>query len=124
MSKNASSWPVVPGSYVVGDPKAPVAVCTLTSERLMRPLANQPGVAIAGMVYTANLGITRIIVNLTSNPAIRFLLICGKDSALFRPGQSLVALSEHGVDSRRRIVDSVGYEPVLTTVDPKQVSQF
>ena len=83
-----------------------------------------PGVAIAGMVYTANLGITRIIVNITSNPAIRFLLICGKDSALFKPGQSLVALAEKGVDDKRRIIDAAGYDPVLPSIDPEQVAQF
>ena len=114
----------MPGTYQVGDPKGPVAVCALTSERLIGPLVKLPGVAIAGMVYTANLGITRIIVNLTSNPAIRFLLICGKDSALFRPGQSLIALSEHGVDDQHRIVEAVGYDPVLPSIDPKQVAQF
>src|SRR5215831_15302431 len=35
---------------------APVAVCVLTSEELMAPLALTPGVAIAGEVQTANLG--------------------------------------------------------------------
>ncbi len=114
----------MPGTYQVGDPNGPVAVCALTSERLISPLVALPGVAIAGMVYTANLGITRIIVNITSNPAIRFLLICGKDSALFKPGQSLVALSEKGIDDRRRIIDAAGYDPVLPSVDPQQVEQF
>jgi tetrahydromethanopterin S-methyltransferase subunit A len=76
------------------------------------------------MVYTANLGIMRIIVNITSNPAIRFLLVCGKDSALFKPGQSLVALAEKGVDDKRRIIDAAGYDPVLPSVDPQQVEQF
>src|SRR2546422_1834798 len=114
----------MPGTYQVGDPNGPVAVCALTSERLIGPLVALPGVAIAGMVYTANLGITRIIVNITSNPAIRFLLICGKDSALFKPGQSLVALAEKGVDEKRRIIDAAGYDPVLPSVDPQQVDQF
>src|SRR5881397_2332230 len=90
----------MPGTYQVGDPNGPVAVCALTSERLIGPLVVLPGVAIAGMVYTANLGITRIIVNITSNPAIRFLLICGKDSALFKPGQSLVALARRVLMTR------------------------
>jgi tetrahydromethanopterin S-methyltransferase subunit A len=121
---NAAKWPVVPGTYQVGNPDGPVAVCAFTSERLIGPLVDVPGVAIAGMVYTANLGITRIIVNITSNPAIRFLLLCGKDSALFRPGQSLVALAEHGVDDKRRIISAVGYDPVLPSVDPEQVTQF
>jgi tetrahydromethanopterin S-methyltransferase subunit A len=122
--KNDPSWPVMPGTHRVGDPNGPVAVCALTSEKLVSPLVGVHGVAIAGIVYTANLGITRIIVDITSNPAIRFLLICGKDSALFRPGQSLVALSEHGVDGQRRIVQAAGYDPVLPSIDPKQVAQF
>lgn len=114
----------MPGTYQVGDPSGPVAVCALTSEKLMGPLATVPGVAIAGMVYTANLGISRIIVNITSNPAIRFLLICGRDSALFKPGQSLVALSEKGIDDKKRIVNAAGYDPVLPSIDPEQVKQF
>src|SRR5437879_6701662 len=124
MSSTGSSWPVVAGTYKVVDPKAPVAVCALTSERLMDPLAGLPGVASAGMVYTANLGITRIILNVTTNPSIRFLLICGKESALFQPGQSLVALAEQGVDDAKRIIGSAGYDPVLPTIAPEQIEQF
>jgi len=123
-NKSSAKWPVMPGTYQVGDPKGPIAVCALTSERLIGPLVALPGVAIAGMVYTANLGITRIIVNITSNPSIRFLLVCGKDSALFKPGQSLVALAEKGVDDKRRIIDAAGYDPVLPSIDPEQVTQF
>jgi len=122
MSK--ASWPVVPGSYVVGDANAPVAVCTLTCERLMTPMASVPGVAIAGMVYTANLGITRIVTNITANPAIRFLLICGRDSNLFYPGQSLTALADHGADDQNRIIKAIGYDPVLTTLSPELISRF
>src|SRR5437899_1810309 len=124
MSSTGASWPVVAGTYKVGDPKAPVAVCALTSERLMDPLAGLPGVAIAGMVYTANLGITRIILNVTTNSSIRFLLICGKDSALFKPGRSLAALAENGVDDSKRIIGAAGYDPVLPTIAPDQVDQF
>jgi len=62
--KNDTSWPVMPGTYQVGDPNGPVAVCALTSEKLVSPLVGVQGVAIAGIVYTANLGITRIIVHI------------------------------------------------------------
>lgn len=120
----SSTWPVVAGSYEVGDPAGCVAVCALTSEDLVAPLAHLPGVAIAGKVYTANLGIERIIVNVAANPAIRFLLICGKDSPLFRQGQSLVALSERGVDAEKRIVGATGYEPVLPTLPTQRVARF
>jgi tetrahydromethanopterin S-methyltransferase subunit A len=121
---SSAAWPVIAGSYEVGDPQAPVAVCALTSERLIAPLARLPGVAIAGKVYTANLGIARIVINITANPSIRFFLICGKDSPLFRPGQSLVALAERGLDGQRRIIGAVGYDPVMPTLAPERVTQF
>src|SRR5215469_7350665 len=124
MSNSTAPWPVIAGSYEVGDPQGPVAICALTTESLIAPLVRLPGVAIAGKVYTANLGITRIVQNVTANPAIRFLLICGKDSPLFHPGQSLVALAERGVDADRRIVGAIGYEPVLATLDPARIVQF
>lgn len=118
------SWPVVAGSYEVGDPAGSVAVCALTSEELVAPLAHLPGVAIAGKVYTANLGVERIVLNIAANPAIRFLLVCGKDSPLFRQGQSLVALAEHGVDADRRIVGAAGYESVLPTLPVERIARF
>jgi tetrahydromethanopterin S-methyltransferase subunit A len=124
MSSSTAAWPVIAGSYEVGDPHGPVAICTLTTESLIAPLVRLPGVAIAGKVYTANLGITRIVINVTANPAIRFLLVCGKDSPIFHPGQSLVALAERSLDADRRIVGAIGYEPVLSTLDPTRVAQF
>jgi tetrahydromethanopterin S-methyltransferase subunit A len=124
MTGSTATWPAIAGSYEVGDPRGPVAICSLTSESLITPLARLPGVAIAGKVYTANLGITRIVINVTANPDIRFLLICGKDSPLFHPGQSLVALAESGLDADRRIVGAIGYEPVLSTLDPARVALF
>ncbi|HZD13118.1 MAG TPA: hypothetical protein VE177_06335, partial [Candidatus Binatus sp.] len=124
MNEKTISWPAIPGTYKVGDPNGPVAVCALTSEKLVDPMVSIPGVAIAGIVYTANLGITRIIVNVTANPAIRFLLICGRDSPLFKPGQSLAALAENGIDQEKRIVGAAGYDPTLATLSPEQVTRF
>jgi tetrahydromethanopterin S-methyltransferase subunit A len=119
-----TSWPIIAGSYRLGDPRAPVAVCALTSDELLAPLALLPGVAIAGEVQTANLGIEQIVLNITSNPAIRFLLLCGKDSRLFRQGQSLAALLENGVDASRRIIGAEGYEPVLRNLPRPQIDLF
>lgn len=119
-----ASWPIIAGNYLLGDPTAPVAVCALTSDELLAPLALLPGVAIAGEVQTANLGIEQIVLNITANPAIRFLLLCGKDSRLFRQGQSLVALLEHGVDESRRIIGAEGYEPLLRNLPRPQIDLF
>jgi tetrahydromethanopterin S-methyltransferase subunit A len=120
----SSTWPVIDGDFVVGNPDDPVAVCTLTSEKMVEPMARIPGVAIAGPVATANLGIERIVTNVTANTAIRFLLLCGKDSRLFRPGQSLSSLFDNGVDKKSRIIGSEGYKPVVATLSPAQIDQF
>lgn len=119
-----STWPVIAGTYQVGDPQGSVAICTLTSESLIEPLAYLPGVAITGKVFTANLGITRIVANILANPAIRFLLICGRDSPLFHPGQSLAALAEYGMDAECQIIGAIGYDPVLRTLTPEHIEQF
>lgn len=117
-------WPVSPGAYALGDPRAPVAVCTLTSNDLMHPLATLPGVAIAGRLYTPNLGVEKIVVNVTANPAIRFLLLCGKESPLFHPGQALRALVSAGVTPEREIVGAEGYQPTLKNVPLARIEAF
>lgn len=118
------SWPVIDGTYVVGDPTAPVAVCALTSEELLTPLAAFPGVAIVGEIHTANLGIERLVTNVTANASIRFLLLCGKDSQLFSPGQTLCALMEHGIDEAGEIIGAQGYHPVVRNVPRARIEVF
>ena len=118
------SWPVTPGAYVLGDPEASVAVCTLTSTSLANPVAELPGVAIAGRLFTCNLGIEKIVINVNANRRIRGLLICGMESELFQPGQGLSAMIANGVDRDRRIVGGKGYLPVLSGVSADAVDQF
>jgi tetrahydromethanopterin S-methyltransferase subunit A len=117
-------WPVVPGAYAVGDPAAPVAICTLTDDALYPALARLPGVAIAGRVNTANLGIEDLIVNVTANPHIRFVVLCGKESPLFRAGQTLRALVENGTTVDRRVVGAEGFNPVLGNVTLERIERF
>jgi len=118
------AWPVHPGGYVIGDPSSSVAVCTLSDAGLAEGAAALPGVAIAGRLYTANLGIERVIGNVTANPNIRFLLLCGRDSPLFRPGDALRALAANGTDARRRIRGTAGYMPTLAGVPAAAVESF
>ena len=119
-----ADWPVVAGAYAIGDPAAPVAVCTLTSNELIGPAARLPGVAIAGRVYTANLGIEKIVENVIANPGIRFLLLCGRDSPLFHPGETLRALGANGVSADHRVIGASGYLPVLGNVSLAQIERF
>jgi tetrahydromethanopterin S-methyltransferase subunit A len=115
---------MVPGAYVVGDATASVAICTLTDDALFPSLAELPGVAISGRLNTANLGIEDLIVNVTANPNIRFLLLCGKDSPVFHPGQTLRALIENGTTEERRVIGAEGYEPVLKNVPLAWIERF
>lgn len=112
------------GNYVVGEPNARVAVCTLTDDRLPGHVAPMPGVAIAGTLATANLGIERVVINVLANPAIDHLLLCGRESSLFWPGQSMLAMTHHGVDDASRIVGATGFEPVLSNLTAEQVEDF
>jgi len=109
---------------VAGDPAGTVAVCTLTSNDLMEPCAQIPGVAIAGRIYTVNLGIEKIIRNVTANPAIRFLVLCGKESPVFQPAQGLRSLFDKGVTTERRIIDAKGHLPVLDHLPAAQIEAF
>ena len=118
------AWPVVGGEYRVGNPAAAVAVCTLSSKDLVILAAALPGVAIAGRLHTVNLGIERMIVNVTANPAIRALVLCGKDSPMFHTAQGIRALINDGVDGARRIVNAEGHLPVLSNVSAEAIARF
>ncbi len=122
--KRQSVWPVMAGAYRVGDPHGTIAICTLTSNDLPEALAKLPAVAIAGRLYTPNLGIEKIILNITANPAIRFLLLCGKESVVFRPGQAVQSLCEAGITADHRIIGAVGHFPVLTNISAERIQAF
>ncbi|WP_406153077.1 hypothetical protein OG217_05255 [Streptomyces sp. NBC_01023] len=101
-----------------------IAVCSLSSRELLEPLLALPGVALAGTLMTANLGIEELVRTLACRPAIRMLVVCGRESPRFHAGQSLIALFREGVDPDcRRIRGAVGYLPVLPTVSLGDVEQ-
>lgn len=118
------TWPSVPGAYIVGEQDGSVAICTLTNNKLMAPLAGLPGVAIVGRVYTANLGIEKIIANLTDNPAIRFVVLCGKELPFFQAGQALQSLRLHGVTPEHRIIGAEGHLPQLSHTQQIRIERF
>jgi tetrahydromethanopterin S-methyltransferase subunit A len=122
-------WPPLPGDYRVLRHGAPVAVCTLNSDRLMDELARRgpEGLAIVGTMRTENLGIERLIRNTLGNPNLRYLVLCGDDTRQaigHLPGQSLQALFEHGIDGQGRIRGASGKRPVLKNVTPAHVAAF
>lgn len=119
----SNGWPVAAGRYYVGRKNRPVAISTLGSLELMHRIGRREEFAIIGKTFTENLGIEKVVQNIVSNPAIRFLVLCGHESP-HRVGQSFIALKRAGVDSERRIVGSQGKIPVLRNLSREQISRF
>ncbi|MCB2108361.1 MAG: hypothetical protein KDE14_11710, partial [Rhodobacteraceae bacterium] len=121
---NRPAWPQVAGAYAVGDRMGAAAICTLSSNDLYGPLAKLPGVAIAGRLVTVNLGIEKMILNVTANPSIRALILCGKESPVFHTAQGIKALMTGGVDTNRRILGAEGHLPVLGNIPAERIARF
>jgi len=121
-------WPVVAGEYYhfCEGQACPVAVSTLASVELTEQLATirPPELCIVGKTETENIGIDKIIKNIVSNPDIRFLVLAGQDPQGHYPGQTLLALSENGVDEKMRVIGSQGKRPILRNVSREEVNQF
>ena len=113
-------WPVEPGDYGVDDPSCPVAITTLRSN-----IELEGPYAIKGTCYTENIGIERIIINLISNPNIRYLILCGAESTGHYTGESIKNLKEYGIDpASKRILNSRGPLAFLRNIPQKAVDRF
>jgi len=126
MRPRGRTWPFVPGTYFVTDPAAPVAVTTLGSVALAEEVSRgaPAGLCIVGKVETENIGLEKIVKNVVSNPAIRYLLFAGNEPPRHLTGASLLALFENGIDAQGRIPGAPGMRPVLTNTRPEEVEAF
>lgn len=120
------AWPFVPGTYVVLDPAAPVAVTTLGSIPMVQEVAaaKPKGLCIVGKVETENIGIEKIIKNTLSNPAIRYLVCAGPEPPKHLTGASILALFKNGVDAQGRIPGAPGMRPQLPNTSREEVDAF
>ena len=124
-----AGWPILPGDFIVLRYRASVAVCTLTDELLREQLAKEEGssISIVGSLHTENLGIERIVTNTSTNPHIRFLIVCGIDSKAVvghLPGQSLISFTENGITDDGRIIGAEGKRPFLHNISPDAIRHF
>lgn len=118
-----SEPPSIVGDVVFGSMESPVAVCTLGSRALLPELAGRPEIAVAGRVFTENVGIERMIQNLAAFESVRFLIVCGRETR-HRVGQTIVALHRRGLDGDRRVVGSDAPEPIMPGLTPEQLRIF
>jgi tetrahydromethanopterin S-methyltransferase subunit A len=87
------TWSLIPGKYEIGNENSSIAIATLNSE-----FSFGKDVAIWGKIMTENLGVTRVLSNLLSNPNIRYLIVCGKEVQGHFPGDALISFAEKGYE--------------------------
>ncbi|MCL5103589.1 MAG: DUF4346 domain-containing protein [Armatimonadetes bacterium] len=119
-------WPVVAGDYMIGSANARVAVCTLSNAQLPAEIVDIAGgtVAIAGKCETENIGVEKIVLNIVSNPKIRWLILCGTDAEGHWPGSAILKLKEFGVDTGMKVLNTGARRPVLKNLSLVEVSRF
>ena len=115
--------PPIVGDVVFGDMSSPVAVCTLGSRSLLPALAGRPEIAVAGRVFTENVGVERMIQNLVGMSSLRYLIVCGRETQ-HHVGQTILALHARGVDAAGRVIGSEAPEPILPNLQMDQLQAF
>ncbi|MHA1772115.1 MAG: tetrahydromethanopterin S-methyltransferase subunit A [Candidatus Thorarchaeota archaeon] len=113
-------WPPAPGDYEIGDPSDPIAICTL-GKKFDVPA----DYAIIGTCKTENIGIERVLINVISNPHIRYFILAGPEIPGHRTGTSLRSLYKNGIDpTTRKIIDAEGAIPYIENIPIEAVERF
>jgi tetrahydromethanopterin S-methyltransferase subunit A len=110
-------------TYRFGDASSPVAVATLASDYEKFGLKNY---AILGTCHTENFGVQMAIANMLKNPNIRYLILCGRESAHL-VGHAFKALHESGVVQTgpyRRIVGCKSPLPFIDEIPPSAIYEY
>jgi len=126
-------YPPEEGRYVRGNDYSPVAVCVILdtfdfaipaelNELVMAGVDS--GAALSGMLQTENIGLEKMICNIVANPNIRYVVLCGRESAGHLPGESLLALKENGVSDTKQIVGTSAPTPNLYNIPGELIERF
>jgi tetrahydromethanopterin S-methyltransferase subunit A len=118
----ASGWPITKGEFNSGDANSCVAVVTMGSHLDEKGLCDA-GAAICGSCMTENLGIEKVIVNVISDPNIRFILTCGTEVKGHLAGQTFKALHANGV-KEGRVVKAQGAIPFIENLKDDAIKRF
>ncbi len=119
-SELVSRWPVAPGTYTIGSAKSPVAVAMLGKAKADIP---SDLYCMKGTIRSANAGVERLIINVVTNPRIRFLIVCGQEDG-HRPGEALLTLAKNGVDDEMKIVGGRDRLACLPDIPNETVERF
>ncbi|MCX6010633.1 MAG: hypothetical protein NTW48_11555 [Chloroflexi bacterium] len=131
--KPPDGYPPEKGRYVRGNDYSPVAVCvtldtfdfTIPAELNELVMSGvDSGAALSGMLQTENIGLEKMICNIVANPNIRYIVLCGRESAGHLPGESLLALKQNGVGDTKRIVGTRALTPYLHNIPLELIERF
>jgi tetrahydromethanopterin S-methyltransferase subunit A len=123
--KPPDGYPPEEGRYVRGNDYSPVAVCvTLDTFDFAIPselnelvmAGTDSGAALSGMLQTENIGLEKMVCNIAANPNIRYIVLCGRESAGHLPGESLLALKQNGVGETKQIIGTKAPTPHLYNI--------
>ncbi|NOQ55190.1 MAG: hypothetical protein GQ477_00105 [Nanohaloarchaea archaeon] len=121
--KDDNSYPER-GTYSQGNPLSPVSVVIPMPDKKAIQCAIEAGAAMAGSVVTANIGVEKIILNVISNPNIRYIVLFGKDSSGHFSGDAIYNLHKNGVDENRKVIGSKGLTPYLKNISIDAIDRF
>lgn len=109
-----------------GDPNSTLAICTLSSIRMLKDIASLPlmdKINVAGRLLSENKGIDQLVNYIISHDKVDTIILCGKDTTGHRPGHSVLCLHRNGIDKNGIIINSESPNPVLT-VTQEEVLKF
>jgi tetrahydromethanopterin S-methyltransferase subunit A len=110
----------LPGDYVLGKGRC-VAVLIIGRGAVELP---EELYRVKGIMKTENIGLEKVVLNVVSDPAIRFLVICGKEEFGHFPADAILNLHAHGLDERKRIIGPRSAIPYLCNLTPEVVERF
>lgn len=126
-------YPSEDGRYLRGNDFSPVAVAIILNcdgdkipselESLVRA-GIETGAALSGTVQTENIGFEKIVCNIVANPNIRYLIVGGPESWGHSTGEALQALIQHGVDDKKRIIETDAPHPFLFNLSMEMIERF
>lgn len=132
-TKTPPDYPLEEGRYLRGNDYSPVAVVAILAyfdfeipeylENLVR-ISIETGAALAGTLQTENIGLEKVIANIVANPNIRYVILCGRESAGHLTGEAFIALMKNGVDEKRNIIGTDAPHPTLHNIPMESIDRF
>lgn len=107
----------IPEESYLGNNTSSVAICTLSSIKLLKNIANSDllhHVSLVGRLLTENKGIDAIVKYSNQNKNLKTIIICGKEVWGHKAGHSLLQLHKNGIDVYGKIIGSTSPDPYLS----------